>query len=140
MSRVRLADVSNAPLDEHRIASLVSDDGAGAVVSFAGVVRSRDHDRVVRSLTYEGHPTAAEVLADVARTIAEEHDVIALAVAHRIGDLAIGDAALVAAVASAHRGEAFRACQALVDLTKERLPVWKHQFFADGTDEWVNCA
>jgi len=140
MSRVRLADVSNAPLDEDRIASLVSDDGAGAVVTFAGVVRSRDHDRVVRSLTYEGHPTAAEVLADVARTIAEEHDVIALAVAHRIGDLAIGDAALVAAVASAHRGEAFRACQALVDLTKERLPVWKHQFFADGTDEWVNCA
>ena len=140
MSRVRLADVSNAPLDEDRIASLVSDDGAGAVVTFAGVVRSRDHNRVVRSLTYEGHPTAAEVLADVARTIAEEHDVIALAVAHRIGDLAIGDAALVAAVASAHRGEAFRACQALVDLTKERLPVWKHQFFADGTDEWVNCA
>ena len=132
--------MSNAPLDEDRIATLVSDDGAGAVVTFSGVVRSRDHDRVVRSLTYEGHPTAAEVLADVARTIAEEHDVIALAVAHRIGDLAIGDAALVAAVASAHRGEAFRACQALVDLTKERLPVWKHQFFADGTDEWVNCA
>ena len=140
MSRVRLADVSAAPLDEGWIASLVSDHEAGAVVTFAGVVRSRDHDREVLSLTYEGHPTASQVLAEVAEAIADQHDVIAIAVAHRVGALAIGDAALVAAVASAHRGEAFRACQALVDLTKDRLPVWKHQFFADGTDEWVNCA
>ena len=57
-----------------------------------------------------------------------------------MGPLAIGDAALVAAVSSAHRGEAFAACAELVDVTKERLPVWKHQVFTDGTDEWVNCA
>lgn len=127
-------------MNEAWIASLVRDERAGAIVTFAGVVRSRDHDREVRSLSYEGHPSAASVLADVAASIAEDHDVIALAVAHRVGPLAIGDAALIAAVASAHRAQAFHACHALVDLTKERLPVWKHQFFADGTDEWVNCA
>jgi len=140
MSRVRLADVSSAVLIERDISDLVADASAGAVVTFAGIVRSWDHGREVRALTYEGHPTSASVLADVAATIAQRHDVIAVAVAHRVGDLAIGDAALIAAVSSAHRAEAFRACQDLVDLTKERLPVWKHQFFADGTDEWVNCA
>ena len=72
--------------------------------------------------------------------IAARFEVLTLAVAHRVGPLEIGDAALVAAIGTAHRGEAFRACEALVDLTKERLPVWKHQVFEDGTDEWVNCA
>jgi molybdopterin synthase catalytic subunit len=57
-----------------------------------------------------------------------------------VGALAIGESALVAVVATAHRGQAFEACAALVDLTKEKLPVWKHQVFSDGTDEWVNCA
>ena len=93
-----------------------------------------------RRSTYEGHPSAEAVLKDVAQEIDSRFDLISLAVAHRVGPLAIGDAALVAVVASAHREEAFRACAALVDLTKERLPVWKHQVFTDGTDEWVNCA
>ena len=64
----------------------------------------------------------------------------ALAASHRIGKLHIGDAALVAAVAADHRGAAFETCARLVDTIKERLPVWKHQFFADGSDEWVNSA
>jgi molybdopterin synthase catalytic subunit len=60
-------------------------------------------------------------------------------VSHRYGDLKIGDVALAAAVATAHRAAAFAACARLVDLVKKRLPIWKHQLFADGTDEWVNC-
>lgn len=140
MSAIRLVEVGLAPLDEASIAALVADPAAGAVVTFSGNVRDHDHGRTVARLTYEGHPSAADVLAEVASEIATRFDLVALAVAHRIGDLAIGDAALVAAVSSGHRGEAFRACAALVDLTKERLPVWKHQVFADGTDEWVNCA
>ena len=74
------------------------------------------------------------------RPMAERFDVIAVAVAHRTGALEIGDCALAAAVSAAHRGDAFAACSALVEETKARIPVWKHQFFADGTDEWVNCA
>ena len=95
---------------------------------------------MVARLEYEGHPTAGAVIAAVAAEVAARHDVIALAVLHRVGVLEIGESALVAAVSSAHRAEAFAACGDLVDEVKRRLPVWKHQVFADGTDEWVNCA
>lgn len=140
MERIRLVEVGEEPLDAQAIERLVSDDRAGAVVVFSGNVRDHDHGRSVATLTYEGHPSAQAVLADVAQEIADRFDLVALAVAHRVGPIAMGEAALVAAVATAHRGEAFAACQALVDLTKEKLPVWKHQVFTDGTDEWVNCA
>ena len=140
MATIRLVEVGEQPLDATALERLVADDRAGAVVSFSGNVRDHDHGRQVATLTYEGHPSAHAVLTEVAKEIADRYEVVALAVAHRIGPIAIGEAALVAAVATAHRGEAFAACQALVDLTKDRLPVWKHQVFADGTDEWVNCA
>ena len=140
MGDIRLVEVTDRPLELAAIEGLAADERAGALVSFSGNVRDHDHGRTVASLTYEGHPSAKAVLDEVAREIDSRFELISLAVAHRVGDLAIGDAALVAVVASAHRGEAFAACQALVDLTKERLPVWKHQVFSDGTDEWVNCA
>jgi len=137
---IRLVQVTEQPLDASLMQSLVADPAAGAVVTFSGDVRGVDHGRQVHALTYEGHPSAAEVLREVAEQIAAEFDLIGLAVAHRIGELQVSDAALVAVVSTAHRGPAFTACQALVDLTKAKLPVWKHQVFADGTDEWVNCA
>jgi molybdopterin synthase catalytic subunit len=137
---IRLAEVTDRPLDVSAMESLSADDRAGAVVTFSGTVRDHDHGRAVATLTYEGHPSAEDVLRSVAEQVAADFDIVSLAVAHRVGALAVGDAALVAVVTAAHRGDAFRACSALVDLTKERLPVWKHQVFADGTDEWVNCA
>ena len=140
MTVVRRAHVVDVPMTVRDVESLVSDRSAGAVVTFSGDVRDHDHGRSVARLEYEGHPTAAAVLADVAREVAARHDVVAIAVLHRVGPLQIGDAALVAAVSAAHRGEAFKACADLVDETKHRLPVWKHQVFSDGTDEWVNCA
>jgi molybdopterin synthase catalytic subunit len=121
-------------------AALVGSATAGALVTFSGDVRNHDHGRPVERLDYEGHPSAADVLSEIAREVADRHDIIGLAVMHRIGPLAIGDCALAAAVSAAHRGAAFAACADLVDTTKERLPVWKHQVFTDGTDEWVNCA
>jgi molybdopterin synthase catalytic subunit len=140
MGNIRLVDIVDQPLNLLLMQHLVADDRAGAVVSFSGNVRDHDHDRVVTSLTYEGHPSAAQVLAEVAREIDSRFDIVSLGVAHRIGLLQVGDAALIAVVGAVHRDEAFHACAALVDLTKERLPVWKHQVFGDGTDEWVNCA
>ena len=140
MSTIRSVEVTERPLDLDAMHRLVSDDRVGAIVSFSGNVRNHDHGRAVTSLHYEGHPSAETILREVAEDIAARFEVVTLAVAHRVGPLEIGDAALVAAVGTAHRGEAFRACEALVDLTKERLPVWKHQVFEDGTDEWVNCA
>lgn len=136
---VRFVDVSSEPLDRDAIEAAVAHPGAGAVVVFCGVVRSDDHGRSVVELEYQGHPSARDVLAEVAGSIAAEPDVLALAVAHRVGVLAIGDVALVAAVATGHRHEAFDTCGRLVDEVKSRLPVWKRQVFTDGTDEWVNC-
>jgi molybdopterin synthase catalytic subunit len=112
---------------------------AGAVVSFAGVVRDHDHGRAVTVLEYEAHPSAEQVLREVAAEVAADPAVYAVAVSHRVGKLAIGDVALAAAVATAHRADAFAACARLVDEVKARLPVWKRQVFADGTEEWVNC-
>ncbi len=126
-------------LDEHQ--NLVAHQAAGAVVGFAGVVRDHDGGRTVTRLEYSAHPSARQTLADVAAEIAADcAGVRAIAVSHRIGTLEIGDAALVAAVAADHRQAAFETCARLVDGVKARLPVWKHQFFADGADEWVGSA
>jgi molybdopterin synthase catalytic subunit len=109
------------------------------VVSFAGVVRDHDGGRSVVELEYEAHPSAADVLAQVAAEIAADPAVYGVAVSHRVGRLEIGEVALAAAVSTAHRATAFALCGRLVDEVKARLPVWKRQVFADGTDEWVNC-
>jgi molybdopterin synthase catalytic subunit len=134
------ATLTTAALDVAAHEAAVADERAGAVVSFAGVVRNHDHGHGVLRLEYEAHPSAESVLAEVAAEIAKEPNVYAVAVSHRIGILEVGDVALAAAVACAHRGDAFAACARLVDEVKARLPVWKHQYFLDGTDEWVNSA
>ena len=135
------AELSEATLDVSEHEALVNRRAAGAVVSFAGVVRDHDGGRSVTRLEYSAHPSAAAVLAEVAAEVAAAGEGIrALAVSHRVGALQIGDAALVAAVSADHRAAAFRTCALLVDTVKERLPVWKHQFFADGTEEWVGSA
>ena len=134
-----LCQVTTSPLsvDDHLAA--VGGSASGAVVVFSGVVRDHDGGRSVVALEYEGHPSAAGVLEECRAQIAAEPLVHAVAVSHRIGALTIGDSALVAAVSAAHRAEAFAACARLVDLVKDRLPIWKRQVFPDGTDEWVNC-
>ncbi|VEG57763.1 molybdopterin biosynthesis MoaE [Mycolicibacterium aurum] len=141
MTAVVRAALTDQPIDSTEHENLVAHQAAGAVVAFAGVVRDHDGGRNVTRLEYSAHPTAEQTLADVvAEVAAESRGVRAIAVSHRVGTLHIGDAALVAAVAADHRGAAFETCARLVDRVKESLPVWKHQFFADGTDEWVNSA
>ena len=135
------AEVGEDPLDVAEHAALVDQAAAGAVVTFAGVVRDHDGGRAVRGLEYSAHPTAGKVVAEVAADVAARATgVRAIAVSHRIGPLGIGDVALACAVAADHRKEAFAACAELVDEVKRLLPVWKHQLFADGTDEWVGSA
>ena len=134
-----LCAVSTEPLSVAAHEAAVGGDASGAVVVFSGVVRNHDHGRDVVSLEYVGHPSAEDVLRACRDEIAADPLVHAVAVSHRVGELRIGDAALVAAVSAAHRAEAFAACARLVDIVKERLPIWKRQLFSDGTDEWVNC-
>jgi molybdopterin synthase catalytic subunit len=134
-----IADVLDRPLDVAAHVAAVADPRAGATVSFLGVVRDQDRGRAVTRLEYHAHPTAAVVIADIAAEYAALPDVLGVAVSHRVGTLEVGDVALVAAVSTGHRGEAFELCTRLVNDVKHRLPVWKRQEFADGTDEWVNC-
>lgn len=133
------AAVGEEPLDVDEHARLVSHTGAGAVVTFAGVVRDHDGGRSVRGLEYSAHPTASSVVGQVAADVAARATgVRAIAVSHRVGPLEIGDVALACAVAADHRRAAFEVCAELVDEVKRLLPVWKHQRFVDGDDEWVN--
>ena len=141
MTRVLRAAMTDGPifLAEHE--ELVGHQSAGAIVGFVGMIRDHDGGRRVVRLEYSAHPSAAQVIGEVVAEVAEEaHGVRAVAASHRIGVLRIGEAALVAAVAADHRQAAFETCARLVDTIKARLPVWKHQFFADGSDEWVNSA
>ena len=132
------AAVGEAPLDVAEHAALVDRAAAGAVVTFAGVVRDHDGGRSVLGLEYSAHPSAEKVVAEVvAQIAARAQGVRAIAVSHRVGRLAIGDVALACAVAADHRREAFETCAELVEEVKRLLPVWKHQVFTDGTDEWV---
>lgn len=137
--KVARAVITEAVLQEAEHCALVDEARAGAVVSFAGRIRNHDHGLSVSSLEYSGHPSAAEVLELIAKEAAQRDGVVAVAVSHRLGHLNIGDAALVAAVSAEHRAEAFATCGWLVDEIKHRLPIWKRQVFADGTEEWVNC-
>ncbi|MDY6996307.1 MAG: molybdenum cofactor biosynthesis protein MoaE [Actinomycetota bacterium] len=141
MTAVLRAALTEDPIDSAEHEALVGHASAGAVVAFAGVVRDHDGGRTVTRLEYSAHPSAGQTLAEVVvEVVGEAPGVRAVAVSHRVGVLHIGDAALVVAVAADHRGAAFETCARLVDRVKELLPVWKHQFFADGTDEWVNSA
>lgn len=136
-SEVLLAEVSTEPLDLNVLIDLVTEDSCGAIAPFLGLVRNHDNDTSVSHLTYEAHPDAAQHLYDVAQKVAKEFAGVRIAVVHRVGTLAIGDAAVVAAVASAHRKEAFAAVIKLVEDLKAEVPIWKHQVFSDGSEEWV---
>ena len=136
-SEVVNATVSDLPLNAEHAHDAAWSPECGAVVGFSGIVRNHDGGKGVASLSYSAHPSAGEVIAAVAADVAAKHDGVRIWVGHRTGPLQIGDAALVAAVAAAHRGVAFAACSELVDTVKERVPIWKEQGFADGTTEWV---
>jgi molybdopterin synthase catalytic subunit len=137
---VSLVEVSDQPLDVAAHARAVDHPQAGAQVVFSGVVRELDDGRQVVELEYEAYPTAEQTLREIAEEFAALPDVIGVAVSHRTGTLRVGDVALVAAISCAHRREAFELCARLVDEVKHRIPVWKRQVFADGSDEWVNCS
>ncbi|BAX94303.1 molybdenum cofactor biosynthesis protein MoaE [Mycobacterium shigaense] len=141
MTLVVRAAVTEQPIDLAEHEELVGHQSAGAIVGFVGMIRDHDGGRRVVRLEYSAHPAAADVLAEVVGEVAAAScGVRAVAASHRIGTLHIGEAALVAAVAADHRQSAFATCAQLVDTIKDRLPVWKHQFFDDGTEEWVGSA
>ena len=137
MSVIRLIAIRESELSVDEVRAAVAGPGAGGIALFVGAVRDSDHDQGVTGLSYSAHPTAEAELQRVAEMVAGKFDVLGIAVVHRVGDLAVGDLAVVAAVACAHRGEAFGACRELIDVLKASVPIWKHQRFTDGSSEWV---
>ncbi len=135
---IRLLDLREVALDPAEVLAAVDDPAAGGVNLFVGIVRDHDHGESVDHLDYTAHPSALDRLREVATGVAEEFEVIALAAVHRTGRLEIGDIAVLVAVSAAHRGQAYDASRALIDRLKATVPVWKHQVFGDGREEWVN--
>jgi molybdopterin synthase catalytic subunit len=134
---VRLLAMRDEPLSVDEVLAVVSDPGAGGTCVFVGTVRDVDGGRGVHELDYTAHPSVDDVLRDVADDVVGAFPIRALAAVHRVGDLAVGDIAVVVAASAPHRGEAFDACRRMIDELKKRVPIWKHQLFDDGTEEWV---
>lgn len=140
METIRLAEIRGTALSVDEVLSAVSDPAAGGVSLFVGTVRDHDHGEDVVRLSYSAHPSAAAELRRVAEKVAASYSVTAVAAVHRVGDLDIGDLAVVVAVSCPHRSEAFDACRALIEELKASVPIWKHQRYAGGRSDWVNSA
>ena len=138
MSVIRTGIVET-PISTDELAPEVVTAASGASVTFSGIIRDHDSGRGVERLVYESHPLADQQLAEVAAAVARAHPEVRISVVHRVGELRIGDVALAAVVASAHRREAFAACAELIDEVKDKVAIWKHQYISDGDDEWVGA-
>jgi len=129
--------VSDEPIDAAALASSVRTDASGALASFVGVVRNEHHGRVVHHLVYEAYPPMAE--SEIRRIVGEARgrwDLQRVAVAHRTGRLAVGEASVAIVVAAAHRREALDACSFLIETLKRTVPIWKKEFSDEG-EEWI---
>src|SRR5215203_3593928 len=136
-SKIRQVGISESPLSVEQAIRLVSSPTVGGIALFVGTVRNTDHGADVVSLDYTQHPSALEALTRCAEETARQHDVLAIAVEHRVGHLEVGDIAVVVAIGAIHRGEALAACAHLINTVKAEVPIWKEQHFASGKSEWV---
>ncbi|MFB6678428.1 molybdenum cofactor biosynthesis protein MoaE [Streptomyces sp. NPDC056390] len=136
---IRLLAIRDTALSLDEVYEAVGDATAGGTAVFVGTVRNHDGGRSVEALEYSAHPVAESELRRVAEKVAADFPVSALAAVHRTGRLEIGDVAVIAAVSCSHRAEAFAACARLVEDLKHEVPIWKHQLFSDGDEEWVGA-
>lgn len=132
--------LSDAPLSVDAALAAVAHPAAGGLALFVGTVRDEDGGRTVTALEYLAHPGAQAALHEVVAAVAAAHPVRGIAAVHRVGELSVGDLAVVVAVSCPHRGEAFAACRQLIDDLKHTVPIWKRQTYTDGTSDWVGCA
>ncbi|MEU8322995.1 molybdenum cofactor biosynthesis protein MoaE [Nonomuraea sp. NPDC048881] len=139
MDVIRLLGIRDTPLSVDEVLAAVGDHAAGGTAIFIGTVREQDHGKPVTRLSYSAHPSAPDELRRVAEKVAADFPVTAMAAVHRVGDLGLGDTAVIVAVAAPHRDEAFKASRRLIDDLKAEVPIWKHQVFADGETEWVGA-
>lgn len=137
-TRSLVRDIAEGGLDPAEALAFVSDDAFGGVSMFVGRVRRQSHGREVTGIHYDlFDPLALSVFEGAAaHAIATFGPALKVYVAHAKGRLAIGDLAVVIAVGSPHRDEAFKACRAVIEAVKHQAPVWKQEFYIDGQSEW----
>jgi MoaE-MoaD fusion protein len=129
--------LSDEPLSLERVAAEVASDDAGAIATFVGTTRARSRGRDVIRLEYEAYEGMAEAeMERIARDLRERHDVIDVAIHHRVGPVEIGETSVVIAVSAAHRAAAFDACREAIDTLKTSVPLWKKELYAGG-EEWI---
>jgi molybdopterin synthase catalytic subunit len=129
--------VTGEPLDERATVECLLSDGAGAIATFVGRVRNSSRGRDVTKLEYEAYPEMAQrVFAQIGDEAKARHDIIDIAIHHRVGSLSIGEASVVIAVSSRHRAAAFDACRYAIDRLKQIAPIWKKEHSPDGAT-WV---
>lgn len=133
-----VVDVRDRPLSVDEALAAVTHPRAGAVALFVGTVREHDDDREgVTLLGYSAHPEAVTQLSRIAGSVAKEEQIHGVYAVHRVGDLAVGDLAVVCAVSAEHRAEAFAGARRLIEELKAEVPIWKRQEFAEGEHQWV---
>ncbi len=132
--------ITNKPIDIIKLEATLNDPACGGVVTFSGKVRNHHEGRSVERLSYEAFiPMAQKELEKITDEAMQRFGVAQVQIVHRVGELAIGDVAVWIGVQSPHRAEAFAACQYAIDELKTRAPIWKKEFYADATSDWVNC-
>jgi MoaE-MoaD fusion protein len=129
--------LSEAPLSLERVVAEVASDDAGAIATFVGTTRARSRGRDVVRLEYEAYEGMAESeMERIAGLLLERHDVLAVAIHHRVGRVEIGETSVVIAVSAAHRAAAFDACRDAIDTLKQTVPLWKKELYVGG-EEWI---
>ena len=125
------------PLSLDAVVREVQRDEAGAIATFLGTVRNRSRERDVLYLEYEAYEgMAEETMAELARTLAEAHELLAVAIHHRVGRVEIGEASVAIAVSSRHRAAALAACKEAIDTLKQTVPLWKKEVY-EGGEDWI---
>ncbi|MBA2627812.1 MAG: molybdenum cofactor biosynthesis protein MoaE [Gemmatimonadales bacterium] len=130
--------LTSAPIDASVLSRSVASAARGGLVSFEGRVRDHHASRRVERLEYTAYGPMAEAACAGIVGEAERRWPVAVALAHRIGELAVGDVAVAVIVAAAHRDPAFEACRYVIDQVKARVPIWKREYYADGSIGWVD--
>ncbi|MBU6450505.1 MAG: molybdenum cofactor biosynthesis protein MoaE [Cyanobacteria bacterium REEB67] len=141
MPQVPIFELTDRAIDCEQLKEALRDDRAGALITFEGVVRNHNEGKKVRALSYEGYEPLAR--AEALRIFAEaqeRYQIIKCLAVHRVGELAIGEAAVFLGVAAAHRDQAYQASRYIIDEIKKRLPIWKKEHYLDGSADWVNCS
>lgn len=133
-----MAELVRAPIALEPLLASAGRSDCGAVSLFVGTTRDHAGSRKVVRLAYEAYePMALEALAAIERAAVERHDVATCRIVHRLGEVPIGEASVVVAVAAAHRAPAFEACRWAMDELKRSVPIWKKEHFAEGEADWV---